>query len=103
MDYEYLLRCLYYLLKIIATAPEACSALSKGRNAFAEFLRSLENPEVQEESPPPAPICISVFDTISLSGTCRTSPRLLGATLSFRNANHSGYYSDGGQYWSPTP
>jgi hypothetical protein len=45
---------------------------------------------------------LTVTDTIPLSGTCRTSPLLLGATLSFRNEHYPAYYSQGSQTWSPT-
>jgi hypothetical protein len=67
MDYEYFLRCLYYLAKIIAISPETCEVFSKWCKSFKEFLPSLQYPDVQEESPPPAPFCISVFDTIRVS------------------------------------
>jgi hypothetical protein len=45
---------------------------------------------------------LNVIDTVSLGGTCRTSARLLGATLSFQNDKYSAYYSQGSQSWSPT-
>jgi len=45
---------------------------------------------------------LNVRDTIPLGGTCRTSARLLGATLSFQNDKYSAYYSHGSQSWGPT-
>ena len=40
--WETALRCFYYLLKIIANAPKALEAISKGWHAFTRFLEGLE-------------------------------------------------------------
>ena len=83
MDYEYFLRCLYYLAKFIATAPEACQALSKGWKSFTEFLESIDGyGEGQQSLPPPenitlTPVCgtlrINVFDTVEVGGSASCS------------------------------
>jgi hypothetical protein len=97
MDYEDLLRSLYYLAKIIAISPETCEALSKWWKSFKEFLPSLDYPEVREEAPSPivlntaivpgngtlqvtddAPptLYLNVFETVHLGGSASTSATL---------------------------
>jgi len=67
MDYEYFLRCLYYLLKIIAISPEALEALRNWWNSFKEFLPSLQYPDVQEESSSPEPTILKLRGTLYMS------------------------------------
>ena len=66
-DIETLLRCLASLSIIIANAPKALEALSKGWNAITRFLEGLEDYGVGMDTPitpSTGTLCINVSDTI---------------------------------------
>jgi hypothetical protein len=56
----------------------------------------------KQDLPQPPPLReLTVTDTVPLSGTCRTSPRLLGATLSILSERYPAYYSQDSAVWGP--
>ena len=79
--WETALRCFYYLLKIIANAPKALEAISKGWTAFTRWLEGLDGCGAADGVLEVVRMNTSITP---LTGTLRASGYLPGARLTMR-------------------
>lgn len=82
--FETLLRCLAHLSTIIANAPKALEAISKGWNAFRRFLEGLDGYGMGMDTPitpSTGTLCVNVSDTIPVGDGPDVIVQLTGGTI----------------------
>jgi len=103
----------FWALSILANAPKAWEVINKARawacsmslllnkkkaTVFNRLRQMIDTNETREEShTPPVPVCINVFDAVRVGLTDGYTE------LRHRQNTSPYYYSQGSQYWSPTP